>query len=635
MKGITLLFADEYIKEVEENILPQLSGTLKIAVPFSQLEELDLSEGDFVLCYLSDEQLKVFLPKAEGQNWGIGFLPHPEMIYARQGFGVGKSLDKSLAHMLSSEKIKPFDLFTANGQIVFDSVTLGDSMGLMYGQAESTWLKQFSGRLKSFFGLFKRVKLHPYTLLIPKGSEENKQLDQNQEEISTAALGMVMMPHGKSNLLSRRILEDSFVNDGMLHALILAPQSIIGLISFGINGLLSRKVQTSLPPFTAHIRTSKLIVKSEESINMNIDGKQQSVHEVELQIMSKALKIVPGRFLDTEVEANNREVYKTQVLPRGELRDELLRGPLPYIYHATTEEFKDLFSLLRENSRPKSTFLVLMVLSTIIATFGLFANSSPVIIGAMVLAPLMSPIISLSMGVLRQDRKLVFNSLKTLGLGLLLGYLFAVILTWLTPLNALNGEITARIRPNLLDLGVAAASGAAGAYAHSKKEIAKTLAGVAIAVALVPPMAVSGIGLGWADWVVFSGSLLLLVTNLAGMVLSAAFTFLLLGFSPFHLAKKGLVWSLVLVFCVSAPLTFGFSNLVRENRLLKELSGYQVKGGITLRNVEVRSLSPIIISIKAVSDRDLSEEDFKEIKKEIEEMIGEEVILEVTVGLKI
>ncbi|WP_186758419.1 TIGR00341 family protein [Echinicola salinicaeni] len=635
MKGITLLYADESIKEVEENILLQLTDALKIAVPFSRLEGLDLSEEDFVLCYLSDEQLKEFLPIAEGQGWGIGFLPHPEMIYGRQGLGVGKSIDKSLAHVLEAEKLKSFDLLTVNGQIVFDSVSLGDSMGLMYGQAESTWLKQFSGRLKSFFGLFKRVKLHPFTLSIPKGSDENENENPNQEEINTAALGMVMVSHGKSTLLSRRVLEDSFVNDGMLHALILAPQSIIGLVSFGINGLLSRKVQTSLPPFTAHIRTSRLFVKSEEPINMSIDGKQESAHEVELKILSKALKIVPGRFLETEEEANNREFFKTQVLPRGELRDELLSGPLPYIYHATTEEFKDLFSLLRENSRPKSTFLVLMVLSTIIATFGLFANSSPVIIGAMVLAPLMSPIISLSMGVLRQDRKLAFNSLKTLGLGLLLGYLFAVILTWLTPLNALNGEITARIRPNLLDLGVAAASGAAGAYAHSKKEIAKTLAGVAIAVALVPPMAVSGIGLGWADWAVFSGSLLLLITNLAGMVLSAAFTFLLLGFSPFHLAKKGLVWSLILVFFVSAPLTFGFSNLVRENKLLQELSGYTVKGGITLRNVEVRSLSPIIISIKAVSDRDLSEEDFKEIKKEIEEMIGEEVVLEVTVGLKI
>ncbi|UCS93463.1 TIGR00341 family protein [Echinicola marina] len=635
MMEITLLYADDSIKEVEEKILPQLSDALKIAMPYSQVTELGLKEGDFVLCYLSDEQLKGFLPLAEGQDWGVGFLPHPEMIYARQGFGVGKSIDKSIAHVLESEEFKSYDLLTANGQIVFDSVSLGDSMSLMYGQVERTWLKQLSERFKGFFGLFKRVKLHPYTLLIPKENGEKDQADQHYEEVNTAALGMVVVPHGKSSLLSRRILEDSFVNDGMLHALILAPQSVMGLLSFGLVELFSRKVQASLPPFTGHIRTSALQIKSEEAIALSIDGVKQRVYEIVLETTPKALKIVPGRFLETEVEANNREVFKIQVLPRGELREELLRGPLPYIYHATTEEFKDLFSLLRENSRPKSTFLVLMVLSTIIATFGLFANSSPVIIGAMVLAPLMSPIISLSMGVLRQDKKLALNSLKTLVLGLLLGYICAVLLTWLTPLNTLNGEITARIRPNLLDLGVAAASGAAGAYAHSKKEIAKTLAGVAIAVALVPPMAVSGIGLGWADWAVFSGSLLLLVTNLAGMVLSAAFTFLLLGFSPFHLAKKGLVWSLVLVFCVSAPLTFGFTNLVRENKLLQKLSGYQVNGGITLRNVEVRSLSPIVISVKAVSGRDLSEEDFKEIKKEIEGIIGEEVVLEITVGLKI
>jgi uncharacterized hydrophobic protein (TIGR00271 family) len=274
-----------------------------------------------------------------------------------------------------------------------------------------------------------------------------------------------------------------------------------------------------------------------------------------------------------------------------------------------------------------------MFLSTFIATLGLFSNSSPVIIGAMILAPLMAPIISLSMGVLRQDQQLVRYSLKSIGLGLLLGYFCAVLITLVTPLHILNVEIMARTRPNLLDLGVAVGSGIAGAYAHSKKEVAQTLAGVAIAVALVPPLAVSGIGLGWLDWSVFSGALLLLTTNLAGMVLAAALTFLFLGFSPFRLARKGLLVSLILVIVVSAPLAFGFSRMVQETKIVRHLSGHRIDNMI-LRNVEVRQVNPLRISLRIVAESPMTEDELGEVKREIESLLGEEVELEITVGIK-
>ena len=191
----------------------------------------------------------------------------------------------------------------------------------------------------------------------------------------------------------------------------------------------------------------------------------------------------------------------------------------------------------------------------------------------------------------------------------------------------------ARIRPNLLDLGVAAASGVAGAYAHAKKEVAKTLAGVAIAVALVPPLAVSGIGLGWGDWPIFFGALLLLGTNLAGMVLAGALTFLFLGFSPFHLAKKGLFISMLLVLVISTPLGFGFSRMVKENKLIQELSGRDIEQG-KLRNVNVIQISPMRISLTVVSDAPLDLIELKAVKDQVEEILGEEVELELTVAIR-
>ncbi|MDN3669989.1 DUF389 domain-containing protein [Echinicola jeungdonensis] len=634
MKGITLLFDESLAEEVEDKIVPLFGELLKGKIPFSLNLEIALEEDDFLVTYLSDDQLKALFPKVIENEWQLGFLPHPKMTHARQGFGVGSSIEKAAENILKTDEVKRVDALMVNGRPVFNTVVIGESLSVMYGSAELSAIKRLWGKFKSFFKMFRRMHLHPYSILIQKeGNNENGE-GKKEEKIETAALGMVVVEHGKSSLLSRRILEDSFVNDGMMHNIVLSPHSVFGLLEFTIKSFFRSTKNSKLPPFAAHIKTKKLIVQSPEPINLSVDGVFQSTKEVELEVVPKVLKIVPGRYLDTQAEANNKEIFKTQMLPRGELRDELLSGPLPYINHATTEEFKDLFTVLRENSQPTSSYLVLMVLSTVLATFGLFANSTPVIIGAMILAPLMAPIISLSMGVLRQDQHLIKNSLQSVGFGLLLGYLFAVFITWLTPLKTLNSEIVARIRPNLLDLGVAAASGVAGAYAHSKKEIAKTLAGVAIAVALVPPLAVSGIGLGWLNWQVFSGALLLLVTNLAGMVLAASLTFLLLGFSPFHLAKKGLMWSLVLVLGVSTPLAFGFSKMVHENKIIQQLSGYQLNEKVTIREVNVRQLSPLRLAVTLVADGPLDEKELLRVKRKVETMLGEEVELEITTGVK-
>lgn len=192
----------------------------------------------------------------------------------------------------------------------------------------------------------------------------------------------------------------------------------------------------------------------------------------------------------------------------------------------------------------------------------------------------------------------------------------------------------ARVRPNLLDLGIAVGSGIAGAYASAKEEIAKTLAGVAIAVALVPPLAVSGIGLGWMDWSIFQGALLLLLTNLAGMVMAAAFTFLLLGFSPFRLARKGIAYSLIVVGMVSLPLFFGFMDMVREKDVISKLDGYRVEDAV-LRDITVRGIKPVRLAVKIVADRSLNENQLKGIKNEIEQLLGEEVELEVTMGVTV
>jgi len=623
MNNIVLVYDSEAEDQVEKTIVPGFGSKLVSKVPFSNKLNLEINKEDLVVAFLSDDQLKQLFYLATEKKFEIGILPHPGLIHGLRGFGVKGEIEDNISHILNATKTSKVDVLDANGNSVFNTIIIGESLSLMSGSIARFGWQRFWKRASYFFKLFWNTKLSSFTIKA-----------EDQEEITTAAIGLIIVHHAQSSLLSQKLLDHSTINDGKLHALILAPKSISGLFYFGLSSLFRKKGTNKLPLFAAHIKTSSLLITGEKALNYSQDGVLLSTKELNLEIHQGALRIVPGENLNMEGNGGGDDVFKIGVLPRGEVRDELLKRNLPLINHATTEEFKDLFSNLRVSSQTTNVYLVLMLLSTFIATLGLFGNSSPVIIGAMILAPLMSPIISLSMGVLRQDQTLILNSSKTIGWGVLLGYLCAIIITWLTPLNISNDEIMARVRPNLLDLGIAVASGIAGAYASAKTEISKTLAGVAIAVALVPPLAVSGIGLGWMDWDIFRGAFLLFFTNLAGMVMAAAITFLLLGFSPFRLARRGLVYSLIVVFLVSLPLFFGFVDMVREKDVIAKLDGYQIEG-VILRDITVRNVSPLRLTVKIVAEGSLNGQEMEHIKTKIEKIIGEEVELEVTMAVKI
>ncbi len=191
----------------------------------------------------------------------------------------------------------------------------------------------------------------------------------------------------------------------------------------------------------------------------------------------------------------------------------------------------------------------------------------------MILAPLISPIVSFSMGVVCYDVNMPKYSLKTIMNGTLASLAFAAAVSLIIPLQIITSEISARLSPTLLDLGIAVVSGIEAAYAHAKEGIAKSLAGVAIAVALVPPLVVAGIGIGWWNWEVFAGAFLLYLTNLSGIIMFAGLTFLILGFAPFKTARKGLFYSFFIIILVCIPLTFSFNRIKQEAKIIKSLEG--------------------------------------------------------------
>lgn len=186
-----------------------------------------------------------------------------------------------------------------------------------------------------------------------------------------------------------------------------------------------------------------------------------------------------------------------------------------------------------ELARKLVRFWILLVLSSAIATFGLLADSVATVIGAMIIAPLMLPIMGLAFGISLGDKKAIGVSLLV-GLG---GMVTAVGVGWLLAAAttvALDpeqvGQIMSRTSPKLIDMLAALATGLAGAFAIGRKDVSDTLPGVAIAISLVPPLANAGILLSAGRTSLALGSVLLFLTNYLAILLTGSLVFGLMGF---------------------------------------------------------------------------------------------------------
>lgn len=179
-------------------------------------------------------------------------------------------------------------------------------------------------------------------------------------------------------------------------------------------------------------------------------------------------------------------------------------------------------------------FWVLLILSTTIATLAILADSTAVVIGAMLVAPLMTPILGVSAAIVNGWLARVSKSFATVAGGVAVSIFTAWIVTnWapaLVPISA-NTQVLSRTSPTMLDMMIAVAAGAAGAYATVDKRVSSSITGVAIAVALVPPLGVVGVTLQAGDFADAAGALVLFLTNLVSIILAASLVFVLTGFA--------------------------------------------------------------------------------------------------------
>lgn len=585
-----------------------------------------------VVAIADDAMFAGLLALAHAHHLSVGILPLDNRGRLADWFRLPRDLKSALEQAFSVEAA-PIDLLYCNAELVLGSVILGETPFLtkrrFHGGVSASWWRTLHYllvllriTLRSLFS----IKPFPVTITTGKG-----------KTFTTAITGAVAIENDVRNAAARLVNTEISVQDAKVSTIIIAPKSVMEYVVFLLTALVLGEQRVSrLPKAISFIKSGSLRIESPRLMGYSIDGQAHSDTAIELVIHEEAVRLnLSESYQECQAgQRDDKEVVKTENLPANEARLAMIQRKLPLFTRALEEDFKELFLQLRESARISMPFVLLAVLSAVVATHGLFLSSAAVIIGAMVLAPLMAPIISLAMGLLRGERHLIRTAATTIAIGTALALGTAAFIALLIPIERITPEMAGRLNPNLLDLGVAIAAGVAGAYAYARESVTKSLPGVAIAVALVPPLCVVGIGVGWMDLHVISGATLLYLTNLVGIALAAACTFLVLGYAPLLRAKRGLAISLVVLAALSIPLVLSFHDIYRYWSIERDAlaTPFQVNGKqLRLKGLQVSLAGGrIVLRTDIVSRQEIGLEDLKGLKQKLSERWGREVELEVT-----
>ena len=620
MSKIYYLYADENVEFVEEHC-SYLEDRMVTCIPFSKIEQFDIDQASHLLVTGTLEEIKELLVLAEHAQVSVGIIPKKEQKELRRTFDLPVDTKEAIDLALTRSE-KKIDLLYADETIVLQEVVIGDAPPLdqfdSVLEGKSLW-----ERARVFWRTLKRVKELKHRRF--------RLLDGKENEMKLPAVGIVALNYPDNTFASKLISNQLSANDGKLSIVILSPSSVSQYVGYLFKSLVSHLTPKKLPKSVGYLRSASVRVEASEVLDVVVDSTHRMQTPVTLTAKEEAVHLSVGeRFWQRQSEIKQvKDSIKVDHIPCDEESSSYLGKEIPLFTHASQEQYASLFTNLREEAQTSSTFMILLILATMIATFGLYINSASVIIGAMLLAPLMQPIVSLSMGVLRQDDALSLSGLKTIVTGVASVLLTSMAIAFFIPIEQLTSEMSGRLSPTILDLFVAIISGAAAAYAKSNEKIIGSLAGVAIAVALVPPLAVAGIGLGWGEWHMFTMAFLLFVTNLVGIVLAASLMFMILGYSPLHLAKKGVMIWMVIVAIVAIPLYSSFKTMKEDISVQKALSNtyFLVEGeAVKLTNIELYHRKDTDeVSCEVITSGRLEKSAKEALRKKIQEMVGREV----------
>ena len=295
-----------------------------------------------------------------------------------------------------------------------------------------------------------------------------------------------------------------------------------------------------------------------------------------------------------------------------------------------------------------TTYLTLLILSSVIATFGLLSNSTATVIGAMIVAPLMGPILGLALGLVQGDIKGFRDAFVAESLGVILCLATATFIVWLvgaTHVDFAQSEILGRTRPTLLDLAIGFSAGLAGAYATVNRKISASIAGVAIAVALVPPLCVSGLCLGAGLLRQSAGAFVLFAANFLTIQLAATIVFAVSGLGHWrslrneHRLLQALLLNMVLLvvtgWFLAGQLNFLFAER-RADRISREVISLAFSriSGANLDSLRVQlDGSTLRLDLLARAPEEMTVVFAQKLKKELESRLDYRVDLRIATAL--
>jgi uncharacterized hydrophobic protein (TIGR00271 family) len=281
-------------------------------------------------------------------------------------------------------------------------------------------------------------------------------------------------------------------------------------------------------------------------------------------------------------------------------------------------------------------FAFFSIIASVIATLGLLLNSPATIIGAMLISPLMGPIVLQGISLSLIDINIYKKSMLCLVSGTLLGIAASYLIVKLSPITNITPEIIARTSPNLFDLLVAIFSGIAAAYVSIKRK-GSAIVGAAIATALMPPLAVTGYGLATQNLWISKGAFFLFMTNFVAIALVVAFVSIFYGFihyrgRRFLFLQIGL--SLIVLTVLSIPLAISLKNIAYQtyvtNKAKKIIESHFTENLSRLNDFSIEFYDNIIDVDAVVITKTYKPEVKQIIRKEMEKRIGGNLKLNLT-----
>lgn len=570
-------------------------------LPYKQ-EPISVPHKSLLFLMIDDDSFGKWIQRNGGYDIKVVLIPYEKNRLQQENYFL-PTLDASL-ELLQNQNGTYMQAYTlCNKSVALTEVIIGKNI--------------LQTKIWNFINTLFSTSLQPITIQT-----------QKEQTITTAALSIEAANEAYATKKRIHFFKTTDNQCKRVACIIYAPGSIIEALRLRFFIVRSKEENKPLPKGIGVIKSNEITIQRSdgEKIDLFVNNAHQKVTKIDVKSVSTNTKILTG--FSNCVKAEEKESLRIQHLPtEPESINFFTKKHLPLLPIASESDFADLFSKLRDSSKISRAYIILLIISVLMATTGLFQNSAPTIIGAMILAPLMAPIIAFSMGAIRFDTQLLQQSITTIVLSILVSLFLAALLAYLLPFSHVTQQMDMRTHPTILDLAVAIFAGIAAAYGYANTKVGESLAGVAIAVALVPPLCVSGIGLGWLDFSLFFNAFLLFLANIAGIIIASGAMFYFMGFASRKYASTAFLLKMLMLSIVIFPLWISTRTFFQEEKIYRTLSHLSFKNvSIKIEHIHIKE-NKIFVTLDIISKNVLSKNEKNGIIKKLKAAFGKNVAL--------